>query len=138
MGAGQHAFAHFLGHKESALYIGVKDEVEILRADVLQPLRGADTRVVNQNVDGADLGLGMRHGRLDRRVVGHVQLDHMGVTAFAIDKSAQLFELLHPAARQHHRGARQRQGFCKLRAQAATGAGDKCDPTRQIDAVCHR
>ena len=57
----QHAFGHFLRDEKRALDIGVKDEIEVLGRHVLQALRGADARVVHQNVDGAHFGFGMRH-----------------------------------------------------------------------------
>jgi hypothetical protein len=56
-------------------------------------------------------------------MVGHVELDHMGVTAGAFDLRAQVLELFDPAAGQHDGSAGARQGARELRAQAAGGAG---------------
>ena len=79
----------------------------------------------------------MRHRSLDRVVVGHVQFDHMGITALAFDACAQLLEFFDAAARQHHARAGTRQGAGKLCAQAAGSTGDKGNATGQIDVVGH-
>ena len=125
LGTRQHAFADLLPDEESAAHIGVEDVVKVLFAHVLQPLRGADTAVVDQDVDRADLGLGVGHGGLDAVELGHVQFDHMGVAALAFNARAQLLELVDAAARQHHGGAGARQCLGKLGAQSAGSAGDE-------------
>jgi hypothetical protein len=79
----------------------------------------------------------VRHGGFDGIVVGHVQLDHMGVAALAFDLCAQFLELFQSAAGQHDARAGGSQGARKLGAQAAGGAGDKGHAAGEIDAVCH-
>ena len=106
LGAGQHALSHFLRDKESASDVGVENKVEVVSVHVLQPLRAANAGVVDQNVNRADLGFGTGYCRLDGALVGHVQLDHMGITPLAFYLGAQLLEFFYPTARQHHRRAR--------------------------------
>ena len=88
LGPRQHAFAHLLRHKERALHIGVKDKVEVLGRHILHALGGRDARVVDQDVDGANLGLGACNCRLDRVVTGHVEFNHMRVATGAVELSA--------------------------------------------------
>ena len=59
--ARQHALAHLLSHEEGALDVGVEHEIKVIFGHILNTLRGADARVVDQNVDGADFGLRVGH-----------------------------------------------------------------------------
>ena len=61
----QHALAYLLRHKERTFDVGVKGEVKIFLGHILNALGGAHPRIVDQDVDRADLGLGVRHRRLD-------------------------------------------------------------------------
>ncbi|MNV45695.1 hypothetical protein D3C71_1375010 [compost metagenome] len=79
----------------------------------------------------------MGHGGLDGVVVGHIEFDHMGITALAFDARTQLLEFFHAAAGQHDACARAGQGAGKLSAQAAGGARDEGHAAGQVDAVCH-
>ena len=125
---GQHALAHLLRHKKGAFDVGVKGKVKILLGHILDALGGAHPRVVDQDVDRADLGLGVGYCRFDRPVIGHVQFHHMGVPAISLDAGAQVFEPLHAPARQHHGSARARQSLGKLGAQTAGGTRHKGHP----------
>ena len=137
-GARQHALAHLLCDKKSAFDVGIEDVIKVFGRDLLQALRGGHARVVDQDVDGAHLGFGVRHGGLDGVVVGHVQLHHMGVAALAFNLRAQRLELFQAAAGQHHTRTGLGQGARKLRPQTAGGAGHQGHAARQVDAVCHR
>ena len=67
-----------------ALDIDIDDTVEIcFRCGFCGPHMG-DSRIVHQNIDRADLGLGMRHGRFNRGVIRHVQFNDVGITPFAV------------------------------------------------------
>ena len=112
-------------HKERAFDVGVKDEVKVFFADVLHTLHGAHTRVIDQDVDAADLGLRMGHGRLDAVQISDIQRHHMGVATFGLNLGPQSFELFNAPAGQHHRSARSRERFGKLHAQAAGCARDQ-------------
>jgi hypothetical protein len=136
-GPRQHALADFLRHKEGALDVGVEDEVVVGFFHVLDALGSADARVVDEDVDRANLRLRMRHGRLHAVKVGHVQRQHVGVTASGLDLGAQGLELFHTAAGQHHGGPGARQGFGELGPQAARRAGDEGNAAREVDAVRH-
>jgi hypothetical protein len=104
---------------------------------ILRALRRRHAGVVDQDVDRADLGLGMGHRRLDRVMVRHVELDDMGVTAGAVQLGPQVLELLDPAPGQHDRRAGRRERARELRAQAAGRACHKGDAPGKIDAVSH-
>jgi hypothetical protein len=119
LGTCQHPLGHLLRGEESALGVGIQNEVVVFFRDVLQALRGADTRVVDQDVDRTDLGLRVGNGRLDGGDVGHIQCHHVGVTAFGLDMGPQGHQAVGPAAGQHHSGARPGQRLGKLFAQAA-------------------
>ena len=136
-GAGQHAFTHLLRHKERTAHIGVHDEVVIFLAHVLNALGRAHARVVDENVDAAHLGLGMRHSGGNAVFVGHVHRHHMGVAACGLDLGAQILELVHPAAGQHHACTGCSQGFGKLGAQTAGCARHQGHAAGQIDFIRH-
>lgn len=110
-----HALGGFLRDKEGAARVGVEDEIEIVRRHVDHALRGRDTRIVDQDVDGARLGLGVGDGRADAVGIGHVQPHHVGAAALRFDIGAQLLEPLDPAGGQHHLGARCRQHMRETR-----------------------
>jgi hypothetical protein len=125
LAARDHALGHRLRDEEGAARVGVHHVVVVLGRDVDQPLRRADARVVDQDVDGAHLGLGMRHRGGDAVGVGDVERHHMGVAALGLDLGAQRLQPLHAARGQHHAGAGLGQRARELRAQAAGGAGDQ-------------
>ena len=74
---------------------------------------------------------------LMRIVVGDVELDHMGVTAVALDLGAQLLEFFQAATGQHDARTGRCQRPRELRAQAAGGPGDEGHAAGKIDVVCH-
>ena len=124
-------------YKKCALDIGIKHEIKIVLTHIHQALGGADARVVNQNINRADLGLNVRHGGPDRVLIGHIELDHMGVAALGLNFRTQFLEPFKAAAGQHHGGASAGQGAGKLRPQATRGAGNQGHPARKVNAVCH-
>mmetsp|Transcript_5199 Transcript_5199/g.19368 ORF Transcript_5199/g.19368 Transcript_5199/m.19368 type:complete len:476 (-) Transcript_5199:1242-2669(-) len=134
---GQHALAHLLRDEEGAARVGVHHEVVVVLGDVGEALGGADAGVVDQDVQRADLGLGMGHGGLDADDIGDVQRHDMGVAAAAFDLGAQVLEPLDTAAGQHDTGTGLGQGLGELRAQAAGRTGDQGHAAFEVDGVTH-
>ena len=118
-GARKHALGHFLGHKEGALGVRSHDEVIVFLGHVLQPLRGAHARVVDQDVNRSHFGFRVSNGRLDGGQIGHVEGHNVCIPALRLDFGSQCHQPVGSAARQNHRRAGFGQRLGKLLAQPA-------------------
>ncbi len=100
-------------------------------------LRRAHARVVDQNINGSHFSFSMGYRRLDAGMVGHIQRHHMRGSASRFNLRTQLFQLVEPAAGQHHGGTGTAERSCKLSAKTARSAGHERDTARKINAVRH-
>jgi hypothetical protein len=136
-GAGDHAAGNLLRDEEGAPGIGVEDEVVVFLADVDQLARVADPRVVDEDVDGARLGLGTGHGRTDARDIGDVEGHDVCGAAFGLDLGAQLLEPLGASRREHDLRTIGCERAREARAQAAGGAGDEGNLSCEVEGGRH-
>ncbi len=137
LGARDHALGRLLGHEERAAQVGVHHERVILGRDVDQALRGGDTGIVDEDIDGARFRFRMRDGRLDAGEVGYIERHHVRGAAIGFDFGAQFLQAFGAARRQHDLRARLGQHFRKARAEAARCAGNQGNLALEIDFYAH-
>ena len=137
LGPRDHALGGFLRHKKRAALIRIHDERIIFGRYVDQWAGRAHSRIIDQDIDRARFGFGMRDRRFDACIIGHVERDDMRGTAVGLDFRTQFLQPLDPPRRQYHLCTGLRQDFCKTGAESARCACHQCDFSFEIEFYAH-